>query len=307
VEQCARSSRWNLSSSKDIAADFAFLDDARLVTLSGFEIAVVDPKRYTPVQSFPLEGVGRLSMCLARDGVVLGDRQGGIELRDLETFSLKGAWRDTDQQSVNWLGFAPNHHLVFARTDQGMVVLSYPNMERVEGYPSEWCNALTLSIDGERFARADAPQNTVSVWNTHPPTRLMTFTGYGDAIHCLAFSPDGRYVVSGDGERLIRAWDLESGKEVRRLSGHRGRVDCVVFSADSRTLISQCREYGTIKFWNLETGRELASISDRIVENLPMRRLALSPSGNLLAFREKESKVGILDLSPVAQTTPADK
>jgi WD40 repeat protein len=43
----------------------------------------------------------------------------------------------------------------------------------------------------------------------------------------VAYSPDGRRIVSGSGDNTVRVWDAESGKELRFLLGHERIVTSV--------------------------------------------------------------------------------
>jgi hypothetical protein len=44
--------------------------------------------------------------------------------------------------------------------------------------------------------------------------------GHLARIACLAFSPDGRQIVSGSEDSTLLVWDVESGQIVQRLEGH---------------------------------------------------------------------------------------
>jgi WD40 repeat protein len=52
----------------------------------------------------------------------------------------------------------------------------------------------------------------------------------------VAFSPDGKTVVSGSDDRTVRLWDVASGAETAKLEGHSDWVNCVAFSPDGKTL-----------------------------------------------------------------------
>jgi WD40 repeat protein len=54
----------------------------------------------------------------------------------------------------------------------------------------------------------------------------------------LAFSPDGKYVVSGSADRTARVWGAATGKEVARMT-HDGEVKSVAFSPDGKYVVSE--------------------------------------------------------------------
>ena len=42
-----------------------------------------------------------------------------------------------------------------------------------------------------------------------------TLTGHSDYVQSMAYSPDGRHIVSGSGDRTVKIWDAQGGEEVR--------------------------------------------------------------------------------------------
>jgi WD40 repeat protein len=76
----------------------------------------------------------------------------------------------------------------------------------------------------------------------------------------LAFSPDGRMIVTGSMDRTVRLWDPHTGTLLRTLAGHTDWVYSVAFSPDGETIVSGSSD-NTVRLWDAQTGRSLLTIS----------------------------------------------
>ncbi|MBY0524864.1 MAG: hypothetical protein K2R98_15780 [Gemmataceae bacterium] len=72
--------------------------------------------------------------------------------------------------------------------------------------------------------------------------------------HCVAFSPDGKFLAGADNDVTLAVWEAETGQKRRTLNGHRGVVTSVAFSADGSRLISGSEDR-TVKVWDLSMDR----------------------------------------------------
>lgn len=113
--------------------------------------------------------------------------------------------------------------------------------------------------------------------------------GHDSYIHCLAFSPDGRHVVSGSLDATVLVWDLEQTKAIGRLScpgrdipwtqsktqGRALGVLSVAYSPDGRRIITGSSD-GVIRVWDA-TGawRRYDPASDVWGYNLDVTRVLL--------------------------------
>ena len=55
-----------------------------------------------------------------------------------------------------------------------------------------------------------------------------TLTGHSDYVESVAYSPDGKHIVSGSADKTVKIWETTTGKEVSVLVCHRSIVCCCV-------------------------------------------------------------------------------
>ena len=71
------------------------------------------------------------------------------------------------------------------------------------------------------------------------PVLQNVMTGHNDSVKSVAFSPDGKHIVSGSYDKTICVWDAETGAMVTGpLQGHSHLVNSVAFSPDGNHIVS---------------------------------------------------------------------
>src|SRR4029079_5536607 len=91
-----------------------------------------------------------------------------------------------------------------------------------------------------------------------------------DVIRAVAFSADGKTLVSGDGKGTISVWDMAAGKERAALkASSQLRVETVLFSADDKVLAVSSSPAPTeaelglrdeVRLWDTATLKELCAL-----------------------------------------------
>src|SRR5262249_42796647 len=121
-------------------------------------------------------------------------------------------------------------------------------LSRMQGHV-EPVRCLAFSPDGQRLVSGSGGvERTARVWDVAQGQEVVTLRLYEDRWHnvyshegaviCLAYSPDGRRIVSGSDDQTVRVWDATSGELLACLRGHVGAVSCVTFGGDGRLVIS---------------------------------------------------------------------
>lgn len=94
----------------------------------------------------------------------------------------------------------------------------------------------------------------VQLWDVARGRELRVIEGH---FLSLAFSPDGRFLLTGGHDGPVAClWDATSGNEVRRFEGHTNNIESVAFSPDGHSVLSGSVD-GTARLWNAESGKEL--------------------------------------------------
>ena len=101
----------------------------------------------------------------------------------------------------------------------------------------------------------------------------MTHDG---GVFSVAFSPDGKYVVSGSADRTARVWEAVTGKEVARMT-HDNYVYLCCLQPGWQVCGLRKSRMIPLAYWEAATGKEIA----RMTHDESVYSVAFSPDGNM--------------------------
>ncbi len=157
-----------------------------------------------------------------------------------------------------------------------------------------WSRSLAFSPDGSRLV-SGFQDGTVRLWDVATRTEVAVLEGHSDRIASVAFSPDGGYVASaeGNGVGTVILWDLATRSQVATLEGTADRWrPAVVFSPDGAILATGSPN-GDVILWDVATQDRLAEIEGHV---RGITSMTFSPDGATLVSASWSGTVRLLDV-----------
>jgi WD40 repeat protein len=138
------------------------------------------------------------------------------------------------------------------------------NLRILEAY--DWVDAVAFSPDGQRLLAtgflpskgADADGTVARLLDAQTGVELRSFphskTVLSDVL-AVAFSPDGRQVLTGSMDGSAKLWDAATGEELRTFEGNQqlAWIHAVALSPDGRMVLTGSID-DSAKLWSVETG-----------------------------------------------------
>jgi WD40 repeat protein len=168
-----------------------------------------------------------------------------LSARDFEIPS-EGVWRHPWALDAHGLILATpdGQNVVFWDCSTGKELFRVASKSRAD--PA----ALSFSPDGKRFAIARA--RSVDVYDVAQRRLLASWKNSTPKyVLSLAFSPDGRTLITVSNDTAARLWDVETGGEKAALAWGAGQLKAVAFAPDGMRAAASGKK-GTIVVWDID-------------------------------------------------------
>jgi len=260
---------------------FAFSpDSALLYAAHGNRVTVWKPSDGSVVRSWPAHPGYAAGIALSPDGDLVATAGSDAIVR---------IWDAASGDLVRELSPAGTHSVAFS--NDGCLVASADRggnlrVWDVQSGDPVWSTDAVSRMFSLAFSPDDAaivtahglPDFAVRAWSANTGELLWDSLVHEADAHVVAFSPNGETVVSVGADTLVILRDAASGDVLRTLRGHSQPLFEVLFVSDQ--LLATGDGGGTIRLWNLETGRTLRALREH---NSEVSALAFSPDGTLMA------------------------
>src|SRR5262249_21232956 len=97
--------------------------------------------------------------------------------------------------------------------------------------------AVAIARDAQRIAFG-LSNSVIELFETKTRTSLGVLVGHRAPVLSVAFSPDGKRLVSLADDRTARIWDVEHARELFQYAGLDGFPRAILVSADGRRLVA---------------------------------------------------------------------
>ena len=135
---------------------------------------------------------------------------------------------------------------------------------------------------------------TIQLWDAQTGGQVGNpLQGHGRAVTSVAFSPDGRHIISGSLDTTLQLWDVQTGSQVGHLlPEHRCVVFSVAFSPDGKHIVSGSMDH-TVRLWNVQTDGQMDNPSQEYTSSVIS--VAFSPDGRQIVSGSLNKEIQLQD------------
>jgi len=232
--------------------------------------------------------------------VVAGDSRGNIIVWEFPQGTQVLKLAKVHPRAVKALAYDCRDALVFSGAKDGSIAVC-----RLEGKEPKCkqkghrtsVRALALApLGNKNFTFATASKDhTIKLWKVNGGELELykEMDGHNSAIYTMAFSPDGKHMVSGGAGTNLRLWDVDKKELKNRVKGHYNAINTLVYSPDGQQLAT-CSNDKTVKLWKAATLEELKHFKGH---SAAVYTVAFSPDGKRLASAGGDRTIKVWDVA----------
>lgn len=113
-----------------------------------------------------------------------------------------------------------------------------------------YVNNLVLSPNDNNVIVSWCEDGTINFWNIKENKNISSIVGGDKGYSPIAFSKDGKYLISGNSKANARIWNPTTKNLIAELKGHTDKVRSFAFSPDGKYIVTSSYD-STLKLWKI--------------------------------------------------------
>ena len=224
---------------------------------------------------------------------VYGEEDRSVSLWDLESKTITKQFAATREDGLfkGVVRFSPSGDwLAIGGTDGRVRVLDTGTYEVKTSFKAaaEGLTALAFSPDGMLLASGSGyASSAVQLWKIPSGDSAGALAEHTAWISALAFTPDGKTLVSASADQTIRVWNVVDRKQSFLLRGHLDEVHTLSLSPDGTKLVSGSRD-GEVCVWHLN---RITKDKTSLVASAPVSQARFLPNSQSFVCVNQDGSV----------------
>jgi WD40 repeat protein len=191
--------------------------------------------------------------CLLEHGILLiGQNFEGIHAIDLTTRKEVKSLKITEAALFDLKAVGP--YLVAAAGDGSVLQLNQKTLavQKAVRYSEKSARCITYDAASQTLAIGYS-DHSIRILDVESLQVIHTIQGHANSVFSLAFSPDGRYLVSGSRDAHIKVWHNATGyKEHTSIVAHMYAINHIAYRQDGK-YFATCSMDKSVKVWDAKT------------------------------------------------------
>lgn len=148
--------------------------------------------------------------------------------------------------------FSPDGKLIATGQANGVTDLLDPSRGHVTmSFKSDNVAVREVAFSPDQNYLAVMTGRRVVLWDLKSREEHCTFGGHEQAVHSMAFSPDGKTLATGCWDSMVRLWNVESGRLQVQYQWDLGHIRTVAIAPDGM-IAAAAGEKDDIVIWDLD-------------------------------------------------------
>ncbi|WP_157018048.1 WD40 repeat domain-containing protein [Cryptosporangium arvum] len=272
---------------------FARLVPDMLLAAGPHTVRIWDTTARRVLRAFPFDHTTVTAAALDplnRNVVAVGQSDGRVSIRDVETGRSTMNVGDPSHGRVTALAFDPHTRYLLAVADStgGVTLWNTGTGARVRSIAPRPASTTAVAFDGSTRNTLATSSGTgqVTLWDTSNGQRVRTLAGPDVRVVAFGFDPlTPKTLVTGHPGGAMRVWDSSNGTLVREFGGD--SLTALAFNHLIRNSIASGDDAGDVTIRDTSTGRAVHVVAG----TSPVTSLSYSLDGRVLAVASEDGNI----------------